>query len=112
MTEPIPAPRQLGEIDNRRKEPRAQCFLEVAIANSQKAFVPAIVLDISVGGLKLIADPPPAPGDVLRLTFMLEDGRLFQMRATVVHYVEHGDSWAVGCRFARELEEKELEALF
>jgi PilZ domain-containing protein len=112
MTEPIPAPKVLGEIDSRRKEQRAECYLEVAISNAQRAFLPAIVLDLSVGGLKLLVDPPPAPRDVLRLTFMIENGRLFQMKATVIHYIEHGDNWAVGCQFARELEEKELEALF
>jgi c-di-GMP-binding flagellar brake protein YcgR len=112
MTEPAPRPKSASETDDRRTAERAECFLEVAIADEQNTFLAATVLDLSGGGVKLMVNPPPAPGDELRLTFLTVDGRLFQIPATVVHYVEHGASWAVGCRFARELEERELESLF
>jgi hypothetical protein len=102
---PPPAP------DDRRTADRTECFLEVAVTHERKAFLAATVLDLSAGGVKLLVDPPPAPGDELRLTFLTSAGRLFQMPATVVHYIEHGDVYAVGCRFARELDDKEVAAL-
>jgi hypothetical protein len=111
VTQPNPASDLPIESDNRRTSDRTQCFLEVAISNDQSTFQPATVLDLSPGGVKLLADPPPAPGEEVRLTFLALDGRLFQMAATVVHYAEHGKGWAVGCRFGRELDEKEITAL-
>jgi hypothetical protein len=107
MSAPTPEPTQ---TDVRTTE-RHECFLEVALGDNKKVFRPASVLDLSAGGIKLLAEPPPAPGDTLNLTFLTDDGRLFQILATVVHYVEHGKTWAVGCRFARELDEKELVAI-
>jgi c-di-GMP-binding flagellar brake protein YcgR len=112
MSEPTPHPKSADTTDDRRTAERAECFLEVAIADRQNAFLAATVLDLSAGGVKLMVNPSPAPGDELRLTFLTVDGRLFQIPATVVHYVEHGANWAVGCRFARELDEREMEALF
>jgi hypothetical protein len=111
MSAPSPAPELPSESDNRRTNERSHCFLEVAISNDQTSFRPATVLDLSPGGVKLLADPPPSPGEELRLTFLALDGRLFQMKATAVHYTEHGETWAVGCQFARELDAREIEAL-
>jgi hypothetical protein len=111
MSEPLIARDQATEVDDRRTATRTQCVLEVAIANAERGFLAATVLDISSGGVKLLVDPPPAPGDVLRLTFLAADGRLFQLKATAVHYIEHGATWSVGCRFERELNEKEIAAL-
>jgi hypothetical protein len=111
MSEPNLADEKPDTDENRRTAHRTQCYLEAAIADDEQPFVAATVLDLSAGGVKLLSQPPPAPGDELRLTFMANDGRLFQMEATVVHYIEHGSGWAVGCRFARQLNEQELEAL-
>jgi hypothetical protein len=111
MSLPSPVPEPPSESQDRRIGERTQCFLEVAVSSEQSSFLPATVLDLSTGGVKLLADPPPAPGETLRLTFLAADGRLFQMVATVVHYIEHGTTWAVGCRFGRELDEREIEAL-
>src|SRR5262249_4432702 len=98
--------------DNRRTAERRGCVIEIAVADHDRAFVPATVLDFSTGGVKLLVNPPPAPGEHLHLTFLSEGGRLFQIGATVVHYVEHGDTWALGCRFDRVLDENELAKLF
>jgi hypothetical protein len=97
--------------DNRRLAERLQCSLEVAVADRSRAFLPATVLDLSVRGVRLLVDPAPAPGDVINLTFLSRNGRLFQIRATVVHYVEHEQMWAVGCQFARNLADDEVAAL-
>src|SRR5947209_5925486 len=99
MTDPTPDPQLIAEADNRRAAARAECFLEVAVSGERTAFLAATVLDLSPGGVKLLVDPAPAPGDELRLTFLASEGRLFQIPITVVHYVEHGETWAVGCRF-------------
>lgn len=112
MTQPEPHDKSAGNTDDRRTAERADCILEVAIADKQNTFLAATVLDLSVGGVKLLVNPPPAPGEELRLTFLTLDGRLFQIPATVVHYVEHGATYAVGCRFARDLDESEIDALF
>jgi hypothetical protein len=106
MIEPTPHHTSASDTDNRRTAERAECFLEVAISDKQNAFLAATVLDLSPGGVKLMVNPPPAPGEKLRLTFMTGDGRLFQIPATVVHYIEHGANYAVGCRFARDLDER------
>lgn len=111
MTEPEPASALTNESDNRRSADRAQCTIEVAISSVEAVFQPATVLDLSRGGVKLLADPPPAPGDEVKLTFLASDGRLFQMSATVLHYTEYGTGWAVGCKFVRELSDKELSIL-
>jgi hypothetical protein len=111
VSQPSPAPEQPSQSENRRAAERTQCFFEVAISHDRSAFRPATVLELSAGGVRLLADPPPAPGEKLLLTFLAGDGRLFQMSATVIHYTEHDKAWAVGCQFARELDEKELTAL-
>jgi hypothetical protein len=111
MSESDHDPETSTTTDNRRAAERTPCLLEVAIAHATKGFVAATVLDLSSTGVKLLVDPPPAPGDELRLTFLALDGRLFQLPATAINYVEHGKSWAVGCRFSRELDEREMEAL-
>jgi hypothetical protein len=111
MSESDYGPEPSTTDDNRRTADRTPCLLEVAISHATKGFLGAKVLDISSTGVKLLVDPPPAPGDHLRLTFLAVDGRLFQLPATAVHYVEHGKSFVVGCRFSRDLDERELEAL-
>jgi c-di-GMP-binding flagellar brake protein YcgR len=101
----------LTDNETRRSSDRRPCTVEVALASEATTFRPATVLDLSAGGVKLLADPPPAPGEEIVLTFLTDDGRLFQIPATVVHYHEYGNAWAVGCRFARDLDEKDVEAL-
>jgi PilZ domain len=108
MTEPAPTPDNSTLADNRRSAERRECLIEAAIVDARRAFLPAKVLDLSAGGVKLLVEPPPAPGETVQLTFLAHDGRLFQIAATVVHYVEHGKTWALGCRFARELSDDEL----
>ncbi len=111
MTAHEHAPEESITADNRRTAERHECLLEAAVRDARRAFVPAQVLDLSAGGVKLLVDPPPAPGDDLQLTFLQHDGRMFQIGATVVHYVDHAATWAVGCRFARELTSDELAAI-
>ncbi len=110
MTHPQPAPPHTREAD-RRAAARTECFLEIAVSGAGTAFLEARVLDLSAGGVKLQVDPAPAPGDEVRLTFLTHEGQLFRIPATALHYVEEGEAWAVGCRFARELDEKEMAAL-
>jgi PilZ domain len=110
MSESPTAPDPSTATDNRRGAERKTCLLEAAISN-ERGFLAATVLDISATGVRLVVNPSPAPGDELRLTFLAADGRLFQLLATVVHYTEYGDRWAVGCRFTRELNEREMAAL-
>jgi hypothetical protein len=105
-------PERSGNPEERRTSERTQCFLEVAIVDARSDFVAARAIDISTGGVRLLVDPSPAPGEELCLTFSVKDGRLFQIPATVVHYLDQGGTWAVGCRFARDLTPEEFEALF
>jgi hypothetical protein len=111
MSNPAPQRRTATATDDRRSSDRTTCVLEAAVSDAERAFVAATVLDLSACGVKLLVQPAPRPGEELRLTFLTADGRLFQVMATVVHYIEHGPKFAVGCRFARELEEAELDAL-
>ena len=66
MSESPTTPEPSTTADNRRAAERTPCLLEVAIAHETRGFLAATVLDISATGVKLLIDPPPAPGDELR----------------------------------------------
>lgn len=98
--------------DDRRLSCRVECLLEVAVLDAGRSFVPAKVLDLSAGGVRLVLDPPPAPGEELRLTFLAGNSLLFRVAAVVVRVEEYcSGCWAAGCQFPRPLTEKEMAAL-
>jgi hypothetical protein len=67
--------------------------------------------DVSQGGLRLIVERRFEPGTILNITVEATgDETPPAMLARVVHVnAEPGGLWALGCRFARELSEKDLE---
>jgi len=70
----------------------------------------AIVRDISVGGLSLIADRSFAPGDMLTVELPgPRDEASYSVLACVVHVTAQSDCrWALGCTFSRELSDDDL----
>ncbi len=73
---------------------------------------PARVLNISVGGIGLLADRPVAAGAVLNLTLHGAEGQSERtLLACVVHVSRRPNSeWVLGCSFIRELSEADLGA--
>lgn len=72
----------------------------------------ACILDISQGGIRLIVARRFEPRTILNIEI---DGAVEEaptlLMARVVHVTAESGRWNLGCRFARELSEKELEAL-
>jgi hypothetical protein len=74
---------------------------------------PARVLNISLGGIGLVADRPIAAGALLNLELHSADGRAERtLLACVVHVSSRSSGeWVLGCSFIRELSEADLAAL-
>ncbi len=84
---------------------------QVAPAGDEGGF-PARIRDLSRGGLKLLADRPFDPGDLVTVGLPDANGAPnLTVLACVVHCQALGPKqWAVGCNFSQELSEAELRA--
>jgi hypothetical protein len=69
--------------------------------------------DVSRGGVGLIVDRRFEPGTILNIQLEGDEQDLpAVLLARVVHITAHkGGKWSLGCRFARELTQKDMEAL-
>jgi len=73
--------------------------------------IPAVITDISRGGLKVIAARRFEPGTVLSVELPAVSGEAaLAVLACVVRAQPHGDKdWAMGCRFSGELSDEQLQ---
>ena len=68
--------------------------------------------DISQGGIRLVVSRRFEPRTILNIEIEGEvEEAPTSLMARVVHVAAESGSWNLGCRFARELSDKELEAL-
>lgn len=74
---------------------------------------PARILDISQGGIRVVVSRRFEPRTILNIEMEGETGEApSTLLAKVVHVTAEGTGfWNLGCRFARELTDKEIEAL-
>jgi hypothetical protein len=98
--------------DERRVWVRYPADLTTQYAPATEAEDPSLaarIADISLGGIKLRVDRPSEPGSMLTVTLPGE-GSSLTVLACVVHCqsLARGE-WALGCSFARELEESDLQ---
>jgi hypothetical protein len=70
------------------------------------------IRDVSQGGIALVANRPFAPGALLSVELPCAEGQpITAALACVVHVQAQGPGeWLLGCNFARELEDHDLEA--
>jgi hypothetical protein len=102
---------------NRRSSTRHPCNLEAlvrhAVAGEQEKCWPAVIRDISKGGIGLILNRPFEPGMVL--TFELHTRDRSFSRTVLVCAVRSEplgrEEWLVGCTFASKISEQEIENL-
>ncbi|GIW78236.1 MAG: hypothetical protein KatS3mg105_0043 [Gemmatales bacterium] len=86
-------------------------FCQPTIGSDDMRWV-ARIADISRGGIRLIVERRFEPRTILKVEpeCASEDAPA-SMLAYVVHVTVAGNRWALGCRLAKELSEKELQAL-
>jgi c-di-GMP-binding flagellar brake protein YcgR len=72
----------------------------------------ARVRNISLGGISLLVDRPFETGELLTIELPgVEENHSHTVLACVVHAMSHSDQeWALGCTFARELSDDDLQA--
>ena len=101
----------------RRASPRRPCLREVscqAVRTGKEESVPALLEDVSNGGLGLVVRRCYEPGRVLAVSWQHPlHGPKRTLLAQVVHCRnEGGGNWVVGCALASALTEEEVTALF
>jgi hypothetical protein len=99
----------------RRAAPRLRCLRETycqPIMSGQEASAPAILEDISSGGLRIALRRCFEPGRVLAIGWRTADGTKRTLLAHVVRAVSDGQgNWVVGCTLMNPLSPAEVEAL-
>ena len=100
----------------RRASPRRPCLREVAcqaVRAAKEESVPALLEDVSDGGLGLVVRRCYEPGRVLAVSWQHPPhGPKRTLLAQVVHSRNEGDgNWVVGCALASTLTEEEVTAL-
>jgi hypothetical protein len=100
----------------RRISPRRPCLREItcqAVTGGKEESAPALLEDVSSGGLRLVLRRCYEAGCTLAVSWRLhphKPGRT--VLAHVVHASsEGGGNWVVGCALASALTEQELSAL-
>jgi hypothetical protein len=106
---------QGSDLDLRASE-RMPCNVRAAfelVGDEPPDRHPARVLNLSLGGIGLLAERPVAAGALLNLELHGTDGPAHRtLLACVVHVSSRTDTeWVLGCSFIRELSEADLEAL-
>jgi c-di-GMP-binding flagellar brake protein YcgR len=81
------------------------------VGEDNQTSLTARVRDVSLGGIKLLVGRPFDTGSMLTVVLTGEGQSSLSVLACVVHCREQaGGEWALGCSFAAELEESDLEA--
>jgi hypothetical protein len=112
-----PNPADMPEGSERRAWVRFPCDLGsscCASAGDDRTRWSARMQDISRGGARVIVDRRFEPGTILNI--QVEAAAREEIPPVLLARVEHvhaesGGFWALGCRFARELTEKDLHVL-
>ncbi len=99
-----------------RASERLPCNVRAAfelLGEEPPACSPARVLNVSLGGIGLVADRPITAGSLLNLQLQRADGQAgCSLLACVVHVSNRtGNEWVLGCSFIRELSDADLAAL-
>jgi len=100
----------------RRNSPRRPCLREIAcqaVTTRNEESVPALLVDVSKGGLRLTIRRCYEPGRVLAVSWQQKrNGPRRTVLAHVVHARnEGGGNWVVGCALVTAMTEEELAAL-
>lgn len=115
-TSPAPSPgSDCATAEDRRVWVRYPADLETTYqpaTESGGARLSARVRNVSLGGVNLVVDREFTPGDLLSVELPgVADRTRCTVLACVVHVAAQGDgTWSLGCTFARELNEEDLEA--
>ena len=95
----------------RRTDTRIPCTLRVCCLSSDGTVWPALAVNVSTDGARLVSVLPDRPGPLMSVQLVNQKGHSVAVPASLVH--AHGDEglWMIGCRFERSLTEGELMAL-
>jgi hypothetical protein len=104
------------EKDDRRKHERYPCELEAACgpaAGGEEAVWEGRAVEISSGGIRVVAKRRFEAGSILRIRIVRHSGATTTtLLARVVHVSPHADGgWFMGCRLASEIREEDLRTL-
>lgn len=87
-------------------------IVHTAAGDEPSERVSAVVRDISLGGVNLVVDRPFETGQLISVELPLEGEETQTVLACVVRAnPQHGQQWALGCVFSRELASEDLEGL-
>ncbi len=110
---PDAAPGQAGEPEERRVRVRYPSGVRVHLQAQNGTGglrLSARVRDISLGGISLLVERPFEPGELLSIELPGPGGETRSTAlACVVHATARGDEWVVGCTFAHELTDADLQ---
>jgi hypothetical protein len=100
----------------RRAAPRQRCILETLcrpVLSAKRERAPALMEDISTGGLRLVMRRFFEPGHVLAVSWHYPlDGPKHTFLAQVVYALSQGEgNWVVGCVLLNPLQPEEIKAL-
>jgi hypothetical protein len=106
-----PAPLETDLRSSERFSGNAEAAFE--LVGEESGRYTARVLNISLGGIALVADQPIEAGALLNLELHRTDGQAPRtLLACVVHVTTRpGNEWVLGCNFLNDLPEAELETL-
>ena len=102
-------------VEDRRLQGRHPVQIEAKVtpaAGESEPSLPARVLDVSSGGVKLLIARDFEPGDLLTVELPAPAGDpTISVLACVVHAQPEGETeWLLGCRFSAELNDADLAA--
>jgi hypothetical protein len=98
-------------IDDRRGDTRIPCALEVRCQAADGTEWPALAVNVSTLGARLISFLETQPPPLVSLRLKNRKDFTLELPAALVHAQGSRNLWMMGCRFARPLAEEELRAL-
>jgi hypothetical protein len=95
----------------RRTDTRIPCALRVCCHTTEGTVWPALAVNVSAEGARLVSFLPDRPDPLLSIQLVNRKGESVVVPARLVH--AHGDEglWMMGCQFERSLTEEELRAI-
>jgi hypothetical protein len=106
-----PASSSAHPLAERRNDTRIPCTLRVSCFSSEGTTWPALAVNVSADGARLVSFLPERPGRVVSVQLVNQKGHSVAVPATLVHAQGDEGLWLMGCRFERSLTEGELQAL-